>query len=86
MIAINLNMDDSDLKNHWITTIKDLHQNFNYVWNKEKFGNYYYKKLYCYCKSCRNDWKNDCKNQEIVEYFGKNIQNFLTYLNNSWTN
>lgn len=67
-------MEDSDLISHDVTVIKNLHKNFNYVWNGEKNGRYYYRKFNCYCKSCRNDWKNSCKHGKTVRYFGKNIQ------------
>jgi hypothetical protein len=67
-------MEDSDLKSHQVTSIKNLHQNFNYVWNGETFGGYYYRQLYCYCKNCRNNWEIDCKYGETIGYFGKGIQ------------
>jgi len=74
MIAISLTMEDSDLKSHDVTSIKDLHKNFNYIWNGEKNGRYYYRKYNCYCKSCRNNWNDNCKYGKTIGYFGKNIQ------------
>ena len=74
VVAISLTMEDSDLQSHQVTSIKNLHQNFNYIWNGEKFGRYYYRKLYCYCKCCRNNWKENCTHEKTVGYFGKNIQ------------